>query len=691
MNEKLYWKVKYKTDFAKEYDFLETILTTNGIKQEDIPTFMHPTKKCIHDPFLMKNMDKAVEMIHDNIGKGKRIYIKVDVDVDGYTSSSALIQFIQSVAPDTEINWETDYNKAHGLTFKNLSVFKKNDLDLVIVPDASLTCKDGVNIKRNFPDLKIVVLDHHIIEPEYYSKSTGNWFSKIEAEKLMAKREKLEEHYYTEFCDVVVNCHDGQYPNPDLCGAGVIQKFIEAYCKTYDVDEEETEKYLDLVSLGLIADVISAKSFEARYYMLEGLKERNHRNEFLNELAERFKDEIKFNTRTITNVGWVLAPKINGCIRFGKPEEQENLCRAIIGEHEDIEYQPRRKSKNDLKPPIEIHSLQWNMARICDNVKSRQDTEVRKYMQKIDDKIQAEKLYKNSILFVDGTEILEKGTVSGLVANKLTSKYFRPVVLLREKNSTEYGGSARGYDKGNIDNLNEFLTKVGITALGHSNAMGIIVKKKDLPSIIKKCNELMPLSSLQTIHQVDWEIPASQLKKEYVTEVAENYTVFGNGIPEPLFAITDLRINASQIHGYGEHNGFIRFVYNGIVFVKKYCPIGDYENMIMKDRKTFGTSKKNLKLNLICQFVLNVWEDKVNPEVKILFYDVEEDKGGTDSISKDIGLNDIKTDIDKKVESKTKPKKTTAIDLDDDFESMWEDGPKKKVKEKEIDDSDFWF
>ena len=72
MNEKLYWKVKYKTDFAKEYDFLETILTTNGIKQEDIPTFMHPTKKCIHDPFLMKNMDKAVEMIHDNIGKGKR-------------------------------------------------------------------------------------------------------------------------------------------------------------------------------------------------------------------------------------------------------------------------------------------------------------------------------------------------------------------------------------------------------------------------------------------------------------------------------------------------------------------------------------------------------------------------------------------------------------------------------------------
>ena len=88
---------------------------------------------------------------------------------------------------------------------------------------------------------------------------------------------------------------------------------------------------------------------------------------------------------------------------------------------------------------------------------------------------------------------------------------------------------------------------------------------------------------------------------------------------------------------------------------------------------------------------MNVWEDKVNPEVKILFYDVEEDKGGIDSISKDIGLDDIKTDIDKKVESKTKPKKTTAIDLDDDFESVWEDGPKKKVKEKEIDDSDFWF
>lgn len=119
------------------------------------------------------------------------------------------------------------------------------------------------------------------------------------------------------------------------------------------------------------------------------------------------------------------------------------------------------------------------------------------------------------------------------------------------------------------------------------------------------------------------------MKKKYVKQVAENHKVFGgNGVPEPLFAISNLHINASEISGYGQNAGFIRFVYNGITFVKKYCPIGDYDKMIFRDRKTFGVNKKPLVLNLICQFVLNSWEDKINPEVKILFYDSRVDDGG---------------------------------------------------------------
>lgn len=269
------------------------------------------------------------------------------------------------------------------------------------------------------------------------------------------------------------------------------------------------------------------------------------------------------------------------------------------------------------------------MARVAYNVKQRQDAEVRKFVKELQAEIETKNLDKNSVLFVDGTKVLTKGTVTGLVANKLASEYFRPVVLLRDKSATEYGGSCRGYDKGGISSIKDFLTDCGMTVMGHDNAAGVFLNKEDLSEVIKKCNEKLPLSELCTIHTVDWEIEAKKLKKSFVQEVAENYMVFGNTVPEPLFAITDLRINASQINGYGDNNTFIRFVNNGIVFTKKYCSLTDYDVMTMRDRSVLGVNKKDLKLNLICQFVLNSWEDKVNPEVKILYFDVEEDKNGS--------------------------------------------------------------
>ena len=652
-SKKLQWKVKHTKDFSKEIDFLETLLIENGVNEEDIPRFLAPKKKEIHSPFLMDNMEEAVELVHNSLKNAKKnkrkIMVKVDPDVDGYTSSSAIIQFLNAVAQDVEIEYELNFEKVHGLTLEDVIAKKKDEYELIIIPDASMTCENARQIKRIF-DVQILVLDHHLVENEFLDKETNEWINRDEA-KVIYKTDKnrIEVDCYTNYC-LAVNCHDGKYPNPNLSGVGVVQKFIEAYMDKYEeednIDEKYREYFLDLVSLGMIADSMDVRDLEVRYYVLEGLKERNRHNEFINELEKRFEEEMKFG-RTISSMGWVIAPKINGTIRYGKDEEQLDLFRAILGEQEEIEYQPRRKSKNDPKPPIEIHSLQQTMARVAYNVKQRQDTEVRKFVKELETQIEEKHLDKNSVLFVDGTKVLTKGTVTGLVANKLASEYFRPVVLLRDKSFDEYGGSCRGYDKGGIPSIKDFLEECGMHCAGHDNAAGVFLKKADLDSVIKKCNEKLPIDQLCTIHTVDWEIDASKLKKEYVQEVAENYAVFGNTIPEPLFAITNLRINASKINGYGDNNSFIRFVYNGIPFIKKYCALTDYDTMTLRDRSILGVNKKDLKLNLICQFVLNSFEDKINPEVKILYFDVVEEKDG-----------------DKNIETKTK---TKIID-DDDFD-----------------------
>lgn len=576
----------------------------------------------------MKNMKEAVELVRKHIKNGSKIFVKIDCDCDGLFSGSALIQFLKELNPSIQIDWLQNYEKRHGLTFKDLENHTKDEYGLIIIPDASMTCKDAVDITRNFSS-DILVLDHHIQEEEFFNLETGMWITRDEARLLYkTNRNLLKIDNYTNYC-LAVNSTDGQYPNPNLSGAGVVQKFIEAYVDVYgeedNIDDGLKTEYYDLVSLALNADGMDLRSPETRYYVIEGMKPYAYKNEFINELVARYEEDMKWG-RYITSMSWTIAPKINGAVRYGKPEEQVDLFRAILGEQEDREYQPRRKHKDDPKPPIEIQSLQKTMARVCDNIKSRQDSEVRGFVKDLVTQIEEKKLDKNSILFVDGTKVLTTGTVSGLVAAKLTGLYYRPVVLLRSKDSEYFGGSMRNYNEGNVGNLKELLEQADIGVSGHADAAGIILKKDKLQGAIDKCNELLPIESLCTIHQVDWCIPASSLKKEWVMEVAENYAVWGSTVPEPTFAITDLRINASKIMAYGQNDNFIRFTYNGIPFIKKYCAHDDFSEMTLKTRNQIGVNKKDLIINAIVQFQLNSYDNQVLPEVKILYFDSMEDK-----------------------------------------------------------------
>ena len=684
--EKLQWVVKHQGDFKQEVDFLNTVLTTCGVEEDQIEDFLKPRKKHLNDPFLMKNMDKAVELVHKHIKKKSGILVKVDCDTDGFCATSILIQFLRELNSNADIEYKISMDKKHGLFMSDFNEYQKDEFGLIIVPDASMTVSDAKQITKNI-NADILILDHHLQEKEFFNKETSQEINRIEAKELWNKdKDALIADSYTNYC-LAVNCTDGQYPNPSLCGAGVVQKFIEAYIQTYgeedDIPEELLTEYYDLVSLANIADSMDLRSLETRYYVLEGLKQTQYRNEFINELVDRNADDMKWG-RTIISMAWTIAPKINGCVRYGSEDEQIEMFRAFLGEQEDIEYQPRRKKASDPKPDIEIHTLQWDAARICGNIKSRQDTEVRKFVQDLTSKIEEQKLDQNSVIFVDGTKVLTKGTVTGLVANRLASKYFRPVVLMRSKDATDFGGSGRGYDKGVVKNFNEFLSEAGVECKGHAGAFGISFPKAKLDDIIAKCNEMLPIDQLVTIHTVDWEIPANKLKREYVQEVAENYAVFGSTVPEPIFAISNMKINASNIKAYGENNGFIRFVYNGVTFIKKYCAHDDFDKLTLKDRKVLGVNKKDLNVNIIGKFQLEKYEDKIYPEVRIEFFD-SEDITGLENIddAEEFGISEAP-------KKNSKPKQANKVD-EESFEDIEEEmmKPKKKVDEV-LDESFDW-
>lgn len=687
--DKLHWIVKHKSNFKDEDDFLETILMDCGIKREDISKFLNPNRTMINDPFLMKNMQKLIERIHIHVHKGSKIAILPDADNDGMCSGAILGQFLENDLNVENVIYIFSEGKAHGLEYNLIKNFKQGDIDLFIIPDASITMPELNLIQKNFPNMEILVIDHHLVTTEYLDTETGKWILEKEANEISKKEpDRIKKDKYINYI-ISVNSNDGEYPNNSLSGGGVCQKVIEAYSKTYpdDCPDNCIFKYLDLVSLAICGDNMDLRDLETRFYVIEGMKRAFRNNQFFNELQDRLSDEMKFD-RYIGSAQWVLIPKVNGVIRFGKAgkkgelSEKEQLFYAMLNRQGTVEYKPRRKSKNDPEPEIEKHTLAWDAARMAVNVKARQDNEVRKYSKEIQEKIEQEHLDVNSVIFVDGTKAVERGETTGLIANKLATEYHRPIVLMREFDSKTYGGSCRGYSKGNIKNLKEFLESTGkISVFGHENAAGIKFQKDDLNDIIKEINEKMPLNTLYTEHQVDWEIPAIKLKREYISEVAERYEIWGNTVPEPVFAITNLIIEANQINGYGEHNSFIRFNYNEISFTKKYCKSEDFDRMICKQRTTIGKPKYKVKLNLICQFVLNAWEDKVNPEVKILYFDSEKYEGAleedwleedsnytnnnngsnnisiSDTITSNIFEKQVKKEIEEKTEEPVKKKR----------------------------------
>ena len=632
MNNQLQWKTKHRNNFQDEFDFLETILVDNGVPENEIQSFLHPNKLMTHDPFLMENMDKAVELVHTHIKKNSSIFVKVDPDVDGYCSAAILIQFLQELNSNLDITYALDYEKKHGLTYADISENTRDRFGLIIIPDASMTPLEARQITNNF-DCDILVLDHHLVEKD----ENGD--------------------YYTNYC-LAVNCTDGHYPNPTLSGAGVVQKFIEAYLQVYkkedDLDPNLAEKYLDLVSLAINADDMDLRNLESRYYVIEGMKRVHYHNQFLNELVLKSENVVKHG-RTIITMAWNIAPKINGMTRYGKKEEQLDTFRAMLGVKEDREYQPRRRSKEDELPSVEVHSLQKTMARVCENVKNRQDSEVRKFVNELDEIIKDKELDQNSVLFLDGTNILTTSTVTGLVANKLASKYFRPVVLMRKSSPREFGGSGRNYSKSNIENLNAFLMDVGVKCMGHENAFGVSFLQSELPDIIERCNKKMPLSELTTVYQVDWEIPATQLKNTDVKQVADNEDVFGSTVPQPLFAITGIRVNAKDIRAYGENNNYIRFSYNNISFTKKYCKRNEYDKMTLSDEYQIGFNKKELEIDIIGEFVLDYYNDEWFPEVKII-----------DFVSREVKEDDenynVRPEVSNKKISKTYKKEEDFLD-----------------------------
>ncbi|ATO28939.1 single-stranded-DNA-specific exonuclease RecJ [Bacillus atrophaeus] len=553
------------------FDPLATILKNRGI--DDPKLFANIDQSSVIHYSKLNNIDKAADCLIKHLKEKNKVFVQVDSDVDGYTSSSIIINYIKKIYPKADIQYRIHDGKEHGIIIDTIP----DDVNLVIIPDAgsSQYVEHEVLNKRG---ADVIVIDHH-------------------------ECERVSEHAI-----VVNNQLSPNYSNKTLTGAGMTYKFCQAVDEK--LNKNEAEQFLDLVSIGNIADSADSRNLETRYFMNEGLKKIKH------PLIKKLFKKQEFSTKgekNIQNTQFFINPLINAAIRVGSSEEKDQMMRSFLLSKEKVPYKKRGQSETDL---VSIHD---DTVRILGNLKAKQKRITDAATEEIKQRIEDKNLAVNKVLIVYIEGILDKN-LTGLVANQLAEQYKRPALLAR--NDPELGkgilsGSIRGYDKGVIKDFKKVLIETGLFEFvkGHPNAAGFAIKRDNLILVNEMLNhKFKDMDTWEDVQTVDFEIPAKQLRKEFVIQLNSYKDYWGYKVEEPLIAITDLEIDADQIEHLGKKNKTtVKFKHSDIEYIR----FKSDENYFNQLTETNGT----LVINAIGKAKANEYKGKKTPQIEI--YELE--------------------------------------------------------------------
>lgn len=551
--------MKYNLKNQMQGQAIETVLANRGI--EDVNQMLNPNVSESHYS-LLDNVDKAVDTFIKHATQGSRILVIVDADVDGITSSALLCNYMRELQLDPIIHLHS--GKQHGITPDALKYIEEVNPQLIIIPDAS-SSEGATHETLMSSGIDLIILDHHEVEG-------------------------------TSPAIIVNNQCSEDFLNKDLSGVGIVYKFCQALDDKLGI-KGFCNKFLDLVAVGNIGDVMDLRNLETRMLCSMGLK--NIQNPFFKALFE--KEEL--DDPTILDVGFKIAPLMNAIIRVGTMEEKKMMFDCLSGEDYPVTYKPRGKAETQ-------QSLADAVIRVGNNAKSRQRTATNKAMEYINKQIIENKLEENKILIIDVTDEINKG-VTGLVANKVASTYKRPVMLIHKLSEGLCAGSARSYG---VPNLKDICTETGLFSLcaGHQESFGIEISPDNVDKVVNIFNEIFKDVEYNLSYEVDYIFEAKDLNKQTVETIGEFRHLWGNGIDEPQFVIKNIKINSKDVRKIGFN--IVGFTKNDIFYAKNFATSNFINELTCRDEIGFGEA--NLVIDIIGKFK----KDKYGSKVEIIDY-----------------------------------------------------------------------
>ena len=487
-------KIKNLAQALNVENFVATLLIQRGIETfDEAKHFFRPSLDHLHDPYLMKDMDKAVERIERAIRNQERILVFGDYDVDGTTAVSLVSSYLKSYYPDVATYIPDRYNEGYGISFLGIDFADDNGFTLIIALDCGIKSIDHVAYAK-VRNIDFIICDHH---------RPGSFLPEAAA-VLDPKRDD---------CD---------YPYDELCGCGIGFKLIQALAKNRNQNIDDLVPYLDLVATAIAADIVPMTG-ENRVLAHFGLQVINSDpRPGIKALIFQLKKKIL----DITDVVFIIAPRINaaGRIKHGN-HAVELLTEFDFDQAQQFaaEIEAYNSERKDLDKVITQEALQ----------------QIEK---------NNEKARFTSVVF---QENWHKGVI-GIVASRLIETYYRPTLVFT-KSGDKYAASARsvkGFDVYNaLEACAEHLEQFG----GHMYAAGMTLKQENY--LLFK--EAFEIEVKKTIHPdmlipeitIDAEIDFCDITPKLI-RILKQFEPFGPLNMTPIFLTTDVKDT-----GYGKPMG----------------------------------------------------------------------------------------------------------------------------------------
>ena len=475
------------------------------IGDEAIDFYLNGTVEDLYDGLLMKDMDRAVDILKEKIEEGKKIRVIGDYDIDGVNATYILQQGLAGLGADVDTDIPDRIKDGYGLNQMLIDRALEDDVDTIITCDNGIAAMNEIAYgKEN--GMTIVVTDHHEVP---YLEENG------------------EKKYLLPPADAVVDPHraDCEYPFKGLCGAAVAYKLVEVLYRVSGKSEQEVEhlqeSLMENVAIATIGDVMDLVG-ENRVFVKKGLELlKTTKNEGLHALMQcTGVDTANLNTY---HIGFVIGPCINAGGRLDTAKRALELLNAS-NRREAVTLAADLKELNDSRKEMTEEGVEEAVRQI-ESSSWKDDQVLVVYLPKCHE------------------------SIAGIIAGRIKERYYRPTFVLT-RGETGVKGSGRSieaYDMfAEMSRCRELFTKFG----GHKLAAGLSLEEENVEVFRKRINELADLTEddLQMKVSIDMRLPFPYINEELIHEL-KILEPFGKGNGKPLFAESKLRVIQPRIFG----------------------------------------------------------------------------------------------------------------------------------------------